>query len=303
MNTAPYFSIIIPTFNRAQMLGRAILSVITQHFTSWELIIVDDGSTDNTHQVVTSFHDERIRYIHQQNAERSAARNKGIESSSGKYICFLDSDDYYLPHHLESFYQRITEKGEPIAFFYCKLFTETSEILALPEEFEYSYHTAIEHVVQNIIGPPQVCIHAEILKNHKFHPTLNMGEDLHLWMRILLHYPLIGISDRSLVVCLHEGRTVNILHKNIYMDNLTAFRLALRDKAINKSISITIRKNFISDCYLGMGKFYLFRKKKFHAISMILISLYYRPLYQLKFKINLIYSILFKFEVALKIAK
>ena len=301
--TSPYFSIILPTYNRAHMLPRAIQSVIEQSFRDFELIIMDDGSTDNTAGVVNEINDSRIRYHFQENTERSIARNRGIDLASGKYICFLDSDDYYLPSHLESFYRSIKEKGEPIAFFYCRLFTETSEILALPEEIDYPYNTAIEYVVQNIIGPPQVCIHAGILRNYKFHPMLNMGEDLHLWMRILLNYPLIGVNDRNLIVCLHEGRTVNILQKNIYKYNLSSFRMAIRDRKIKKSISRKIRRTFITECYLGMGKYHLFHKNKAATVLMILISLYYRPMYQLKFKINIIYCVLFNFSVALKIAK
>lgn len=93
-------SIILPTFNRADVIGRAIKSVQAQTFTDWELIIVDDGSTDDTAMVVRDL-DPRIRYIYQDNKGVSSARNTGLDQSRGQYIAFLDSDDEWLPHFLE----------------------------------------------------------------------------------------------------------------------------------------------------------------------------------------------------------
>lgn len=108
----PFFSIIIPTYNRVNHICLPIESIIAQTFTDWELIVVDDGSTDDTQAFVTSYHDERIRYVWQQNKERSAARNYGISIAQGEWICFQDSDDAYLPHHLEVLYDGIKNNPE-----------------------------------------------------------------------------------------------------------------------------------------------------------------------------------------------
>lgn len=89
----PAVSVIIPTYNSAQFLGQAIQSVLDQSFKDFELLVVDDGSTDNTHQVVQSIVDARIRYLQQANAGVSGARNTGIAASHGAYIVFLDADD------------------------------------------------------------------------------------------------------------------------------------------------------------------------------------------------------------------
>ncbi|HAB89958.1 MAG TPA: hypothetical protein DCF84_05420 [Bacteroidetes bacterium] len=90
---APYFSIILPTYNRGERIDMAIQSVLDQTYSNWELIIVDDGSTDNTKEVCLQYQEPRISYVYQDNAERSAARNKGIALSRGVYVGFLDSDD------------------------------------------------------------------------------------------------------------------------------------------------------------------------------------------------------------------
>lgn len=97
-------SIIIPTYNRAGTLARAIQSVIVQSYSDWELIIIDDGSTDNTEELVKSFieQDKRIQYISfSENKGQAAARNKGIRASDGEYIAFQDSDDCWMPDKLQ----------------------------------------------------------------------------------------------------------------------------------------------------------------------------------------------------------
>jgi glycosyltransferase involved in cell wall biosynthesis len=97
----PRVSVIIPTYNRAGFIGEAIQSVLDQTCTDWELIVVDDGSTDETAQVVAQF-GERVTYVYQDNAGVSAARNAGLATARGELVSFLDSDDRMLPHNLET---------------------------------------------------------------------------------------------------------------------------------------------------------------------------------------------------------
>ena len=96
----PLVSVIMPTFNRADTIRRAIRSVQAQTFTDWELIVVDDGSTDNTVALIEGC-DPRLKLIRQENQGTAGARNAGLNASAGSYIAFLDSDDEWLPHHLE----------------------------------------------------------------------------------------------------------------------------------------------------------------------------------------------------------
>jgi len=97
----PEVSVIIPTFDCGAYIGEAIESVLKQTYQDFEIIIVDDGSTDNTRELVSSFHDERLQYRYQENRGASDARNTGIKASRGKYISFLDADDVWLPLKLE----------------------------------------------------------------------------------------------------------------------------------------------------------------------------------------------------------
>lgn len=101
---SPEISVILPTFNRAQHVGNAIESVLGQSYKNWELIIVDDGSSDLTFSAIDPylmrFH--AIRYMKHSNRKPALSRNAGIQASFGRYVTFLDSDDIYLPEHLES---------------------------------------------------------------------------------------------------------------------------------------------------------------------------------------------------------
>lgn len=100
--TAPFFSVIIPVYNRAQALGVAIASVRAQSFTDFEIVVVDDGSQDNPRAIVDRLNDSRIRFVRQINAGGGAARNTGIDHARGRFVAFLDSDDVFLPGHLEA---------------------------------------------------------------------------------------------------------------------------------------------------------------------------------------------------------
>jgi glycosyltransferase involved in cell wall biosynthesis len=101
-NKPPKVSVIMPTYNRAHMIGRSIEGILNQTFKDWELIIVSDGSTDNTREVVLSYHDPRIRYFHKGHGGVASARNYAIRQAKGEYIAYCDDDDILLPFHLKT---------------------------------------------------------------------------------------------------------------------------------------------------------------------------------------------------------
>lgn len=208
-----FFSIIIPTYNRAHHLPKAIDSVLEQTFTDWELIIVDDGSTDNTKEIVESYDDIRIRYIYQENAERSAARNNGINHSKGEWICFLDSDDYYLSNHLEVFSSFITSTNVQSAFLISGGYDEKEGRLLKKPLFERSMgvHLAKFILEKTTITPISVCIHKTCFEQHKFIEEFKKSywEDTHLWIRLAIAFPFYQLNDFTNVLAEHKGRSVN----------------------------------------------------------------------------------------------
>jgi glycosyltransferase involved in cell wall biosynthesis len=116
VNKVPTFSIVIPAFNRANIIGMALRSVFSQDFTDFEIIVVDDGSKDGLEGVVSAFEDPRIRYIRQENAGGGAARNRGIDEACGRYIAFLDSDDVFLPEHLSAMHAILADRDDVVAY-------------------------------------------------------------------------------------------------------------------------------------------------------------------------------------------
>ena len=106
---APFFSVVIPVYNRAPELAAAIASVRAQTFQDFEIVVVDDGSTDNPRARIHALNDSRIRFVRQMNAGGGAARNTGIDHAQGAFIAFLDSDDLFLPHHLESMHALLND--------------------------------------------------------------------------------------------------------------------------------------------------------------------------------------------------
>ena len=98
----PFFSVVIPVYNRALLLAEALRSVLAQTDQDFEIIVVDDGSTDNPARTVEELADPRIVFVRQENRGGGAARNAGIDKARGRFIAFLDSDDCFFPHHLAS---------------------------------------------------------------------------------------------------------------------------------------------------------------------------------------------------------
>ncbi len=108
----PFFSVVIPTYNRANFIRDTVESVLKQDHTDFEILVVDDGSTDNTETVIAEAfgNTEQVRYFKQVNAERGAARNKGIREARGEYVLFLDSDDQMRTNHLSALREIIRKR-------------------------------------------------------------------------------------------------------------------------------------------------------------------------------------------------
>ncbi len=127
---SPRVSVVIPTYNRADVLPRAIDSVLAQTFEAFELLVVDDGSTDRTGAVVASLDDSRVRYIgHETNRGANVARNTGIECARGEYVAFLDSDDAWHPTKLEKQLGRLENRPSDWVAAYCGFSIETSGVM------------------------------------------------------------------------------------------------------------------------------------------------------------------------------
>ncbi len=271
----PFFSVIIPTYNRASFICKAIESVINQTFQEWELVIVDDGSKDNTKEVVERYKDERIIYVYQENKERSAARNKGIELSRGDYICFLDSDDYYTDSHLQYFYDTIKKADFPEAMFYCNAYEDNNGIITeVKNNIHVDSYKALKNIILFPIALVKVCISNKILSKIKFNESYRIAEDIDLWFRILKDYPLHHNDNYSVVINNHGSRTVIQEEMNARLCNLAmAKRLTNEYKQYFKRKDIN---EIISSSYFALAKTYFKFNKRFRMIYSLIFSMIYK---------------------------
>jgi glycosyltransferase involved in cell wall biosynthesis len=187
----PIFSIVIPTYNCASFLKRSLKSVINQTFKNWEAIVIDNFSTDNTKQIVTSFKDERIKYLKiKNNGIIAKSRNLGIRSSKGEWIAFLDSDDYWSPDKLKKCTNFVNSDVD--------LLYHDLQIVSNNERQFFKRNTIKTRqlrkpvlndllVCGNIIGNSSVVVRKKLLVSNNYldeRKDLVTVEDYHMWLKI-----------------------------------------------------------------------------------------------------------------------
>ncbi len=280
----PLFSAVLPTYNRASMISRAIESVINQSYTNWELIIVDDGSTDNTKEIIDSYNkaDKRIKYFYQENSERSVARNNGISKAKGDWICFLDSDDLYNNNHLETFYNFISQHQFTKGLFFSGV--SYGKYDESQQYYDNSGKNNLEFILLNTIGVPRACCHKNILMENKFQKNINMGEDIELWSRIIRKYPIYYHTKKTFIEINHSARSINNESKLI---NLKTIKHIFK----NNQVRLSIKNKIYSDLYFQISKENYNEKKRLLFVIYILQSLVLNPFsYQTKYKINILWN-------------
>ena len=193
----PLITVIIPTFNRAERLSGAIQSVIDQTHSDWELIIVDDGSTDDTEGVVRSFGDDRIHYTKQENRGVSAARNVGIERARGELIAFLDSDDRWEPRKLEV-QKSFLDSNPDVHICQTEEIWIRNGVRVNPKQKHKKPSGWIfkECLPLCCVSPSGVMIRRVVFERiGLFDESLLSCEDYDLWLRASLHYEIVTLPD------------------------------------------------------------------------------------------------------------
>lgn len=245
------FSIIIPTYNRASLIEKTINSVLNQTVSDFEIIIVDDGSNDNTKEVISSIKDQRVIYYKKENAERAAARNFGTLLAKGDYITFLDSDDIFYPNHLAFAIETINKNKEP-SIFHLKFEITDSQGKAL--NIKSIKENAINKnlIEGNFMGCQAVFIKNEIAKKYLFNEDRNLStlEDWELWLRIACEHTIYynkTLTTSALIN--HDGRSVlNTKEKELITRINTLMKYVLSNQQITSYYKKDLHK-FKSSCY------------------------------------------------------
>lgn len=292
-----FFSVVIPTYNRANFIEATIQSVINQEYKDWECIVVDDGSVDNTAQIVKNIceQDQRVKYIYQDNSERGAARNKGIKNAEGNYICFLDSDDAYLPNHLSVLFRFINGNHELQSMIFSNSLIEEQEITRekiVPKLEKTNVFAYLLHYTPN---PARVCIQQKILKEFLFDTSIPGIEDLDLWLHIALKYPVLHLEKYTTIYKVHnEMYSVNSFEK--ISNELRMYKYVFSKPVLKNCLPKYDKNRLLSKCHFFLSC-YSFESNKglrsiMHAFkSFLLFPKGYNGKTNKILLVNILYSI------------
>lgn len=209
VSVSPKVSVIIPTYNRADFIKESILSVLNQNFKDFEIIVVDDGSRDNTQKIIESIKDQRIIYIYQHSKGRSAARNKAIEVARGKYLAFLDSDDLFLQGKIKKQVEFLEKNLD-----YGMVYTSALNINGKGEIMDVDYKATksgniykdIAFYVPLVITLPTVMVRKDIVASlHGFDEKMRRFEDTDMWRRVAKRCRIYAMEEHLTKIRAHQG--------------------------------------------------------------------------------------------------
>lgn len=276
----PLVSVIIPTYNMATFIGQAISSVLSQSFVDLEVIVVDDGSTDETAHVVSGFGD-RVSYIHQPNKGGNSARNRGVAVAQGHYIAFLDADDAWLPKKLE-LQLRVFDDYPSVGFVGCGYQvqnhdgTRTHETVVRRNYPSRDAFIRALQVCQIVPGSASgvVAIKQMLLDVGPFDESIRIAEDWDMWLRLAQRYDVRFVEQVLVMIRRHR--------------NKPSFRnLANSERwhryVIEKNIPLERRSSALALMHARLGSSYLVEGRPRDALSHLLTSFRLKPLRLLPF--------------------
>lgn len=197
----PRISVVIPTYNFGPYLPTAIESVRRQGWPELEIIVVDDGSTDETPQVMKELVGDDLRYIRQENAGAASARNRGINESSGEWVAFLDADDTWMADKLASQMREL--KKQPEAGF---SYTDVSLLFKDGRESDWECRTSgkpllVKLLAGNLLATPTIMVRRQCFQEvGLFDEELRTGEDWDMWLRLASHFECVHVARPLAVI-------------------------------------------------------------------------------------------------------
>jgi len=215
MKYRPLVSIITPTFNRADFLPEAIESVLSQDYGNFEFLIIDDGSTDNSKEVIENYMGSgKIRYFYQENSGQSVARNKGIAEAKGEFICFLDSDNRWLPEKLSASIEAFeSNPGVDIVYGDVILIDEAGKEFSRKNMKRYSGQITKELLQDNCVSMNTTMTRTEKIREvGGFSRHVKVADDYDLWLRLsaicaYLYVPKLMADYRVMINQISSDKT------------------------------------------------------------------------------------------------
>jgi len=288
--TMPNVSVIIPTYNRSQLLKEAIESVLKQSHTDFEVIVVDDGSTDDTRSVVEQISDDRLIYFYKENGGHCSSRNYGFIKAKGQYIALLDHDDLWPENYLEIMVSRLQNQSQ-YGFAYTRVLLlnedQTTKPFATEDRYITGWVTKSFFKGGPCIMPSATLFKKEILKDFYFDEVLKLGEDNDFFMRLSTRTPFLFVSEAyNLRRAMPNSLSANITIENQCYGILSHERFYYQLGG-NKFIPPILARRSISHKYRRAAK--TIYKLKGRKASIILLT---RAIRYYPFDIRLYFNLL-----------
>lgn len=266
-----FFSVIIPTYNRADFILNTVNSLLDQTYANFEIIVVDDGSTDETEKIIFSVKNEKLKYYKKENGERGAARNFGANLAKGEYLNFFDSDDLAYSNHLEEASKAIKEMKKP-QIFHLSYDIITPEGKKLSDGPMEKFYVNDELIRENFLSCNGVFIRRDIFMDHPFPEDRRMAvaEDWALWLILASRYDILNVPIITSAIIAHDQRSIKDYNteKIIQRDKLLIEYLR-SDKKFMKKYGKRFNY-FIADRYTYFTLLLALQKKKKETISYLL---------------------------------
>lgn len=285
----PFFSVVIPLYNKEKHIRRAIDSVLNQNYKDFELIIINDGSSDASGKIVEQYQDLRIKYFNQKNQGVSAARNTGINKSSSDFIAFLDADDEWKNDFLEKILELMKKYPENLVFSTsCYDVTKKENLkISTKEVSDGKLINIFKTIVQGktLITSSSVCIHKNVFKMvGNFPEGVKRGEDLDTWIRIFLKFPIIFSLENKVIIHKDEEggseKLAGLDEKNSYVIEQLEEKIKMSQIPINLILDA---KKLISKLYYWDIITYINHKKFTISLKKIFNNrMKYLPLHRIK---------------------
>jgi glycosyltransferase involved in cell wall biosynthesis len=195
----PTVTVITPTYNRCNLLVDAINSVLAQSYKDFELLVIDDGSTDKTRQIISAINDSRIKYIYKDNGGVSSARNAGMAEANGRYIAFLDSDDTWPKDFLMIMTDKLEQNREFGVAYTATTFCSSEENNIVQPSYNIercvSGSITTELFKNSFVWPMSVLIRRNVLKDFWFDEALRNSDDNDAFLRLSVRTKLLFVPD------------------------------------------------------------------------------------------------------------
>lgn len=276
-DTQPLVSVVTPTYNRADFIAKAIDSVLAQSYGHFEMIIVDDGSQDNTRELIEAYDDPRISYHYQENQGQSIARNRGISLSQGEFICFLDSDNLWFPDKLEkglAGFQRYPEAD--IVYGDCVSIDEQGSEISRENMRRYSGRIAALMLKDNFISMNTTMTRRRCFDEMGgFSNKDRYAEDYGLWLKFSTRYRFQYVPEYMAYYRIMDDQlSSDKIHRFMANEKIVLEFLHQYPDAVTRSEA----REGLSGFYLRKARYFASVKNRSESYPAIARAIYNQPL-------------------------